>query len=294
MTGKRIWTKISIQIPSEYQDLLVGQLATLGFDGFLQEDQHLICFMGQHRWTSALERRLNVTLERFGREFPAISPGYRRRSIRERNWNAQWEKGVHIIEATDRIIIKPSWKSLPKKHNGKVILHIDPKMSFGTGHHETTRLCLVLLEEYLKPRARVLDFGSGTGIQAIAAVKLGARSAVAVDNDEWEVENARENVRKNRLSQKIEVIAGGPQRIPGQKFDLIVANIDMPTIRLVFQDLRKRLKRESIIILSGLLASDLEEFMDFLSQQGVVPLEIIEENEWTSMALTNAYAPDRD
>ncbi len=291
---KRIWTEITFDVAPEYQDLMVGQLATLGFGGFLQEDRSLACFIEKNRWTARLERALRVMLESLKNEFPTLDIRFRTKSVPDRNWNARWERGVGIVEATDRIIIKPSWKKLSTRHSGKIVLHIDPKMSFGTGHHESTRLCLVLLQEYLRTGARVLDFGSGTGVQAIAAIKLGARSAVAIDNDPWAVENARENVKKNRVAKTVKVLSGDLKRVPDRRFDLIVANIDMPTIIATLEQLLRKLRPESIIILSGILTSDLAQFMDFLSQQGVVPLEIIDEDEWVAIALTNVDASDRN
>jgi len=291
---KKVWTQVTFHVAPEFQDLLVGQLATLGFGGFLQEDRALACFIEKNRWTTRLERTLRVLLESLKNEFPALDIRFRTKSVPDRNWNARWERGVGIVEATDRIIIKPSWKKLSPRHRGKIVLHIDPKMSFGTGHHESTRLCLVLLQEYLRTGARVLDFGSGTGVQAIAAVKLGARSAVAIDNDSWAVDNARENVKKNRAARTVKVLAGDLKSLPDRRFDLIVANIDMPTIKATLAQLLKKLRPESIIILSGILTSDLTQFMDFLSQQGVVPLEIVDENEWVAIALTNVDAADRD
>ncbi|MBM4162583.1 MAG: 50S ribosomal protein L11 methyltransferase [Ignavibacteria bacterium] len=291
---KKVWTQVTFHVAPEFQDLLVGQLATLGFGGFLQEDRALACFIEKNRWTTRLERTLRVLLESLKNEFPALDIRFRTKSVPDRNWNARWERGVGIVEATDRIIIKPSWKKLSPRHRGKIVLHIDPKMSFGTGHHESTRLCLVLLQEYLRTGARVLDFGSGTGVQAIAAVKLGARSAVAIDNDSWAVDNARENVKKNRAARTVKVLAGDLKSLPDRRFDLIVANIDMPTIKATLAQLLEKLRPESIIILSGILTSDLTQFMDFLSQQGVVPLEIVDENEWVAIALTNVDAADRD
>lgn len=177
------------------------------------------------------EGRLRTVQESLKREFPAMDVRFQKVALREQNWNAQWERRAGIVEATDRIIIKPSWKKLGVRHKGKIVLRIDPKMSFGTGHHETTRLCLVLLQEYVKPGAHVLDFGSGTGIQAIAAVKLGARSALPIDSDEWAFENARENVKKNRVTRSVKVIKGDLQRVRTRKVDLVVANIDMPPNR---------------------------------------------------------------
>jgi ribosomal protein L11 methyltransferase len=291
---KRLWIQITFHVAPEYQDLLVGQLAALGFGGFLQEERSLDCYIEQSRWTSRLEGRLRSVLESIKREFPAMDVQFEKATIREQNWNAQWERHAGIVEATDRIIIKPSWKKLGLRQRGKIVLHIDPKMSFGTGHHETTRLCLVLLQEYIRPGARVLDLGSGTGIQAIAAIKLGARSAVALDNDEWAAENAMENVKKNRVTGRVKVMTCDVQRLPARKFDMVVANIDMPTITKSMTDLLKKLKPDGIVILSGLLASDLDQFMDFLSQRDVVPLEIVDENEWVAIVLTNVHAPDRD
>jgi ribosomal protein L11 methyltransferase len=121
-----------------------------------------------------------------------------------------------------------------------------------------------------------------------------ARLALAIDSDEWAFENARENVKNNRVTRSVKVIKGDLQRARTRKVDLVVANVDMPTISKTMTTLLKDLKPDGIIILSGLLASDLPHFMDFLSQRGVVPLEIIEENEWVAVALTNDYAADRN
>jgi len=288
----RSWMQIAIDTPEEYHDLLVGQIAALGFEGFLQEDRSLQCFIKQSAWTPDLDQGLKALLERFQSEFPKSGIRYDRQKLVERNWNAAWERQAGIVEATDQIIIKPSWKKLRKGDRGKIVLHIDPKMSFGTGHHETTRLCLFLLREYVKRNGHVLDFGCGTGVLAIAAVKLGARSALAVDNDPWAITNARENVRKNRLVNRVRVASRELFRLPDRKFDLIVANIDLPTITNTLPLLVKKLRPEGALILSGLLTSDLSGFLDLLFHQGLVPLEIIDENEWAAVALTKVYASD--
>jgi ribosomal protein L11 methyltransferase len=163
-------------------------------------------------------------------------------------------------------------------------------MAFGTGHHETTRLSLVLLEEHLRAGMNVLDFGSGTGILAIAAVKLGAASALAIDNDPWAVENAQENIVRNRVPRTVQAIEGDGRKFPKKPFDLIIANIDFPTITKHLVNLVRRLKPQGILILSGLLTTDLTDFLNNLSHQGIVPLEILNENEWVALALIKADA----
>lgn len=284
------WIQVRLFIPSSHQDLIVGQLSMAGFEGFVQEDTSLDCFVPKTKWNNRFLARFRETLQRFQREFPAIGTRFERRVVRNRNWNARWERSAGIVEATNHIVIKPSWKKLRAKDRGKIVLNIDPKMSFGTGHHETTRLCLLLLEEYLPPEARVLDFGSGTGVLSLAAVKLGARSAVAIDIDEWALVNARENVKRNKVEKKIKVLSGGTKSIPKRQFDLILANIDLPTLTASLHRLLRSLRQDGLLILSGLLTSDLSKFMDLLAHRGAVPLEIISENEWAALVLVKLRA----
>ena len=287
---KKQWIEVAITSPAPYQDLLIGQLALLGFEGFLQEDASFSCYVPVAAWKKGMEKELDTLLNNFGKEFKGIRFFPTTKTINERNWNEDWEKSIGIVEATSRIIIKPSWKKLRKSDKGKIVLHIDPKMAFGTGHHETTRLSLVLLEEYVCPGATVLDFGSGTGILAIAAVKLGAASALAVDNDPWAVENALENISRNRVPRRVKAVEGDGRKLPKRSFDLIVANIDLPTITKSLADLVKRLKPQGTLIVSGLLTTDLTEFLNLISHQGVVPLEMLNENEWIAVALIKADA----
>ena len=287
---KRQWIEVTIGAPSPYQDLLIGQLASLGFEGFLQEDASFSCYAPFGTWKKGMERELDTLLSNFGKEFAGMRFSTTTKTIHEKNWNADWEKSIGIVEATSKIIIKPSWKKLRKKDKGKIVLHIDPKMAFGTGHHETTRLSLVLLEEFVHPGVAVLDFGSGTGILAIAAVKLGAASALAIDNDPWAVENALENISRNRVPRKVKAVEGDGRKLPKRLFDVVVANIDLPTITKCLADLVKRLKPQGTLIISGLLTTDLTNFLDLISHRGVVPLEMLNENEWVAVALIKADA----
>jgi ribosomal protein L11 methyltransferase len=289
---KKQWIEISIASPSPYQELLIGQLASIGFEGFLQVEDSVACYAPLTQWKKNMSAKLDLLLLNFGREFEGRPFTWKSRIIGEKNWNETWEKSIRIVEATSRIIIKPSWRKLRKQDKGKIVLHIDPKMAFGTGHHETTRLSLTLLQEYLHAGENILDFGCGTGILAIAAVKLGARSALAVDNDPWAIENAAENVSRNRVGRRVITREGNGTKLPKKPFDLIIANIDLPTITSTLGLLVKRLKGQGTMILSGLLVTDLENFMNLISHQGIVPLEIVSENEWVAIALTKADASD--
>jgi ribosomal protein L11 methyltransferase len=224
-------------------------------------------------------------LAKFKIEFPSLDLSYSKSIVHEENWNRKWEQQTGIVEATPNIIIKPSWKKLPVRYRRKLVLHIDPKMSFGTGHHETTRLSLGLLERFLEPDMKVLDFGTGTGVLAIAGIKLGAKSVYAVDNDEWSIENAKENVKRNRVHDRVTVRLGSISIIPRYKYDLVVANIDFRTISRFISSLASRVRKQGIIILSGILTSDLPVLLNVFAQRNLVPLEFVSENEWTSVAL---------
>ena len=175
-----------------------------------------------------------------------------------------------------------SFKKYTAKEN-EIVLTIDPKMSFGTGEHQTTQLVLNLLERYVKPGMKVLDVGSGTGVLAITAVKLGAASAVAVDNDEWCYENCKENAELNNVSNSIKIITGDIKNVDEKGFDLVLANIQKNILLEILDDLKMKIKENGILILSGLLLKDEEEIMISYSDSGFTCVEKSVKDDWISL-----------
>jgi len=280
-----VWVQVVIRIDEHYQDLLVGLLILSGFTGFVQEEKSLQCIIPKQKWNTACKIKFESALAKFKTEFPSCDLSYSSVIVQEENWNKKWESQTGIVEATPHIIIKPSWKTVPKRHYKKLVLHIDPKMSFGTGHHETTRLSLSLIERFLEPQMNVLDFGTGTGVLGIACIKLGATSVFAVDNDTWAIENTKENVKRNGVQKRMIVRHGSVSGIPRRNFDLIVANIDFRTIARFISTLTARVRKQGIIIFSGILTTDLPVLLKVFAKNALVPIELVNENEWTSVAL---------
>jgi ribosomal protein L11 methyltransferase len=206
--------------------------------------------------------------------------------LEEKNWNEEWERSINVIEVSDRIVIKPTFRNYDAKP-GQIIISIDPKMSFGTGEHQTTKLMLLFIEKYVKPGMRVLDVGSGTGVLAIAATKLGAASAVAVDNDEWCLNNGKENCELNNVADKVDVSLGVVQDISEKDFDFVLANIQKNILMEISDELVNRLSGKGMLILSGLLESDES---DIKQEYGKLGLKIIDKQqmgEWIAVVFKN-------
>lgn len=206
--------------------------------------------------------------------------------LEEKNWNEEWERSINVIEVSDRIVIKPTFRNYDAKP-GQIIISIDPKMSFGTGEHQTTKLMLLFIEKYVKPGMRVLDVGSGTGVLAIAATKLGAASAVAVDNDEWCLNNGKENCELNNVADKVDISLGVVQDISEKDFDFVLANIQKNILMEISDELVNRLSGKGMLILSGLLESDES---DIKQEYGKLGLKIIDKQqmgEWIAVVFKN-------
>jgi ribosomal protein L11 methyltransferase len=207
-----------------------------------------------------------------------------REILEEKNWNELWEKSREVIRISQRVVIKPTFKEYESKED-EIVITLDPKMSFGTGEHESTKLALQLIEKYVKGNEKVLDVGTGTGVLSIAAIKMGAARAVAVDNDPWCYENCLENCVLNNVEERIKVVEGDIDIIPGNDFDLVIANIQKNILLLISEKINTKLKKNGIVVLSGLLIKDETEIINHYQSIGLKLLEKKVLDEWIALVL---------
>lgn len=203
--------------------------------------------------------------------------------IEGKNWNEEWEKSLSVIKVSDRIVIKPSFRGYQKQDN-EFVITIDPKMSFGTGEHASTKLIIGLMEKYIEPGMKILDAGTGTGILLIVSVKLGAKKAVGFDIDEWCFKNAKENCIINKVEEKTEIRIGDIYVVKEKGFDMILANIQKNILIDLKKDFEKKLKKGGLALLSGLLTGDEQEIVEKYKYEGFTLLETKQIDEWTAIA----------
>ena len=199
-------------------------------------------------------------------------------SCEEEDWLNNWKKYFHPIKVGKKILIRPTWRG-DYSADGRAVLNLDPGIAFGTGTHETTRLCLEALEKYITPDSDMLDVGCGSGILAVAGLLLGAKSAVGVDIDEMAVKTAGENARLNGVEERLKVIHGNLTDKVSGKFDVIAANIVADAIILLSEDIRSFMKDGAVYIMSGIIDSRADEVKSALSRS----FDMIEEysdNGW--------------
>jgi ribosomal protein L11 methyltransferase len=207
--------------------------------------------------------------------------------LEQRNWNEEWEQSINVIEVSDKIVIKPTFRDYNEKP-GQIVLTIDPKMSFGTGEHQTTKLILTLLEKYTSHGAQILDLGSGTGVLAICALKLGAAHAIAIDIDEWCLDNAIENSELNKVRDLIDIRQGEIKDISESEFDLILANIQKNILLEIASEIFSRVKTGGTVILSGLLTEDEDDIKAAYSGLGLRFIETKTLDPWIAMVFTRS------
>jgi ribosomal protein L11 methyltransferase len=264
-------------------DLLSGLLWEFEITGLIENEDHISVFTSDI--SSASEGQFTFALIKLKNENLIESFRIEKEILEDKNWNEEWEKSREVIRISDRIVIKPTFKDYSPKEN-EIVLTIDPKMSFGTGDHQTTKLILRLLEKYVTKGMKVLDVGSGTGILAIAAVKLGALTVVAVDFDEICLENCKENCELNGVSNSVEIITGEIDDVKENNFDLILANIQKNVLLEIADKIKSKLKSGGMIILSGLLESDKIEIEKKYHSLGFVTLQIEKMDEWIAVVFS--------
>lgn len=281
MTDKYLQLKISTD--QQVNDLIVGFLSDVGAEGFVEESNGLSCYFADRKWNPSFRTDVNEFLNNLKKQGKIKSFTIEVSEIRNQDWNRQWEETVVPVEVTKNVAIKPSWKEY--EGNAKIVIEIDPKMSFGTGHHETTRMMIRLLEKFVRGNEKVLDIGTGSGVLAIAAIKLGAKSCVAIDNDEWSIVNARENIKKNGAESQIELEKGDLTSAPNSEFDIVVANLNRNTLLYIRNEIYCRCASGGLLLLTGVLTLDEEDVIGSYVEKGFSLVETIREAEWSAIAL---------
>ena len=263
-------------------DVLSGLLWELEITGINENDDIVIAFAAEDSQVN--EEMIGVLLEKLVEqnvieEFSVVGE-----MLEEKNWNELWEKSREVIRISERIVIKPTFKEYESKQD-EIVITLDPKMSFGTGEHESTKLAVRLLEKYVNGNEKILDVGSGTGVLSIAAIKLGAAFAVAVDNDPWCYKNCLENCALNNVVEKIKVVEGEIDIIPEEDFDLVLANIQKNILLLISEKIKAKLKKNGIVVLSGLLLKDETEIISHYQSIGFKFIEKKVIDEWIALVL---------
>lgn len=203
-------------------------------------------------------------------------------AVVEQDWNALWKKNFIPIDIGDRFTILPPWERCDGK---RFPLVIDPGMAFGTGHHETTRSCVILMERYARPEAgsRFLDIGTGTGLLAIAALRLGFRYVEAIDHDEQAVAAARTNLSLN--GAEIVRLHHGDIAKAGEGYDMITANLISGTLLALAPEIALRLSHGGIAILSGILLGQEEDVINSTKRSGLELRERLVDGKWVSLVV---------
>ena len=196
----------------------------------------------------------------------------------EEDWANNWKKYYKPTKVGERIVVKPIWEEYEAKEN-ELVLELDPGMAFGTGTHETTRMCIQSLDKYVKKDSTVFDVGCGSGILAIAAAKLGAKMAVGVDLDPVAVESAKENVGFNNLDN-IQILYGNLVEVIDGKADIVVANIIAEVICILTEDVKRVLKEDGYFITSGIIHDRVDMVTKKLEETGFEVVEINKDGEW--------------
>ncbi|MEZ4923893.1 MAG: 50S ribosomal protein L11 methyltransferase [Crocinitomicaceae bacterium] len=261
-----------------WRDIMIAQLGELGFESFVETKTGLNSYIPETIFDAGIIDDLKEQQGIANLDYSLIE---------DQNWNAKWEENFEPVFVDDLLVIRAPFHSPDLK--AKMVVTIQPQMSFGTGHHQTTWLMAKKLFELDLTGKEVLDMGTGTGVLAIVAEKLGAKKVFAPDIDEWSFRNALENVALNNC-EKIEVALGDDQTIKGRSFDLIIANINKNVLIQHFSVYSECIKPGGMMLISGFFETDQGDLKKEAGNHGFIFEETFTKDEWAMMQFK---APNR-
>ncbi len=293
------WKKISITTSEECSDLAASVLLDAGASGVelsggsvpeATNDEYALpeaatewvavsAYYGEEGFDALLEAvklRLNEVFEEAG--VPEVSV----ETVADTDWNENFRKNFTAFRAAGRFVVKPSWEEY-NATDEDIVLEIDPGMAFGTGDHESTRMCLELLQRYMSPGVDVMDVGTGSGILGIAAMKLGAKRVLAMDYDPVCVTVARENAQANGVAIQVRQ-SDLLKNADGAPYDIVLANIVADILMRLNKDIGGYLIDNGIYILGGIIEERLDEVLASLQAGGFDILETLSMKDWRAVA----------
>ena len=253
-------------------EILIAELAEVGFDSFVDTPMGIKAYIPKDSWNEQILQDIYLLSN------PEFTISYQITEIEQVNWNEEWEKNFSPIVVEDLCTVRANFHPVP---NTRYDIVITPKMSFGTGHHETTYMMLQQLLLLSLEGAKVLDMGCGTGILAIMAALRGAHDITAIDIDPWCVENATENVQQNDCSF-ITIKEGDVSLIAGEQYNLILANINRNILLSDISAYTQALLPQGLLLVSGFYEEDLPAIKEKCQEVGLTYLSHIERNRWVS------------
>ena len=254
-------------------EILIAELGAIGFESFVENENGVTGYIQKTEWKSSI---LNDVFVLKSDEF---SIHYNQKEIKQTNWNAEWEKNFQPIQVDDLVSIRAPFHENP---NLQYDIVIEPKMSFGTGHHETTHMMVQHLLELDIENKKTLDMGCGTGILAIFAEMKGAKPTDAIDIDNWCYENSLENIRRNNCKH-ISVYEGDSLLLTNNKYDLIIANINRNILMKDIKVYANSLNEKGILLLSGFYHEDIPILDAEVSKYNLTLETVKKRNNWVAL-----------
>ncbi|SFW60401.1 50S ribosomal protein L11 methyltransferase [Chitinophaga sancti] len=266
-------TAITLTCTDEIKDILIAELSEKGFDGFEEQGATLVAYIPEKNFN---EGAVNALTSQYG-------VNYTRDTVEQQNWNAVWESNFQPVLVDNFCGIRASFhESFNPAPLHEIV--ITPKMSFGTGHHATTASMIKLMQGIEFRGRKVFDFGTGTGILAILAAKMGAAVIDAIDIDTWSVENTKENIENNG-ALAVKVWQSDTLKNIRNTYHIVLANINRNILLEFMADMRRLLERDGILLLSGILKEDEPAILEAARQNGLVLDTLLDKDNWLAMKL---------
>ena len=260
-----------------FTEILIAQLGFAGFESFVETGEGLTAYIQKKEWNTGILDEIQILERSISSEELKIT--YDTEEIEQTNWNEEWEKNFHPILVNHKVTVRAPFHEKP---NTEFDIIIEPKMSFGTGHHETTHMMIQHILKNDFTDKSVLDMGCGTGVLAILAEMKGAKPIDAIDYDNWCYLNSLENVERNN-SQQITVLEGDANLLEGRRYDIIIANINR---NILLRDLRTYnscFENEGTLFLSGFYKEDIAVIEAECNLHQLKLIEVIENNNWVAL-----------